>query len=384
MGRVNSSIVVGALALAALLPRALQAASVGQTAPEFPRAKWLNTTPLTMKDLRGKVVLVDFWEYTCINCIRTLPYLKEWNRRYRPYGLVIVGVHTPEFASSGIPANVAAAVRRFGITYPVLLDSDRRTWNAYGNEYWPRDFLIDRNGVIRFDHIGEGGYRETELEIQQLLREGGKAPDLTPMSPVRDTDRPGAVCYLTTAETYIGSARGHLANRGGYQGDRSADQGVPGIAPFAANGAGRGEVPGFLAGSGEETTRWFEAPAVGRIEDGIPALDGPWTPHREYCQAAGASSRLIFRYHAAGLYLVADAGERGGHRDMTVELDGQPVPEALRGSDLAELGGKTVVRLGRTRLYRLVEGNVFGRHVVTLRPPRGARLYSFTFGTCVH
>ncbi len=337
--------------LAGLLLWSGGAVGLGRPAPAFPKARWINSKPLTMKDLKGKVVLVDFWEYTCINCIRTLPYLKAWNKRYAPYGLVIVGVHTPEFKASAEPSNVEAAVRRFGITYPVLLDDQYKTWTAYGNLYWPREYLIDRKGIIRYDHVGEGEYGRTEAEIQKLLREGGTCPDIPLMKPVRAVDSPGAVCYRTTAETYIGSDRGQLANTGGYGGPR---------------------------------VRRYVAPAPRVLPDGRPALSGRWSAHPQYCEAEGPYASLYLRYHAAGCYVVADAGNRRSFNTMEVLLDGQPVPAALRGSDVVQKHGRTFVTLGRTRLYRLVDGNVFGRHVVELKPEPGARFYSFTFGTCTH
>jgi thiol-disulfide isomerase/thioredoxin len=378
-------LLVAAASLVGLLLWSGRPAQVGNPAPEFPRAQWLNGPPLTLRGLRGKVVLVDFWEYTCINCIRTLPYLKEWYKRYAPYGLVIVGVHTPEFRASSIPSNVEAAVRRFGITYPVLLDDRYKTWNAYGNLYWPRDYLIDRKGVIRFDHVGEGGYGRTEEEIQSLLREGGTCPNLPIMAPVRATDQPGAVCYLTTPEIYVGSSRGHLSNRGGYAGIFGGPGGEADAAPHESPGGPSGAPSSMLSPMESSTSdRRFSAPPPDRIEDGLPALDGLWEPRGQYCQSGGAFSKLFLQYHAAGCYVVADAGKDRTEARMEVLLDGKPVPPALRGEDVQEHNGVTFVRLGRTRLYRLVGGNVFGRHLLELEPPAGARIYSFTFGTCTH
>src|SRR5437764_2237467 len=143
--------------------------------PEFAQISgYINTpnnSPITLSSLKGKVVLVDFWTYSCINCIRTIPHLNDWNQKYADKGLVIVGVHSPEFEFEKSYDNVKAAVQRFGITYPVILDSDHGTWNAYGNQYWPRDYLVDSQGYIRHDHIGEGDYNTTERAIQSLLAE---------------------------------------------------------------------------------------------------------------------------------------------------------------------------------------------------------------------
>src|SRR5919204_4378496 len=168
-------------------------------APQFQGiSAWLNTRPLTISKLRGKVVLVDFWTYSCINCLRTLPHLKAWDAAYRKDGLVIVGVHTPEFAFERVAANVAAAVRRFGIRYPVVQDNDYKTWNAYANEYWPAEYLIDRRGHVRETHFGEGSYFDTEAHIRELLglREG-------PAQHVAD-ETPTEVM---TPESYLGYDR---------------------------------------------------------------------------------------------------------------------------------------------------------------------------------
>ncbi|MHB9154651.1 MAG: redoxin family protein [Endomicrobiales bacterium] len=145
-------------------------------APDFPPDRvWLNSPPLSLAGLRGKVVLVDIWDYTCVNCLRTLPYLNEWNRRYAPCGLAVVGVHTPEFDSAGVKQNVEAALDKLGITYPVVLDNDRTICLLYANRYWPRTYLLDGNGYIVYDHAGEGGYHETERMIQKYLKE--RTPD---------------------------------------------------------------------------------------------------------------------------------------------------------------------------------------------------------------
>lgn len=182
-------------------------------APEFPpNVTWLQGGPLRMADLRGKPVLIDFWDYTCVNCLRTLPYVKEWHRRYGPLGLTVIGVHAPEFSFARDGGNVARAVREQGITYPVVLDNEYAIWQAYANRYWPAKYLIDGQGYLRGYHHGEGAYREIEEALQALLRES--FPEiLLPgvMDPVRDDDRVGAVCYRVTPELYLGYARGPLA-----------------------------------------------------------------------------------------------------------------------------------------------------------------------------
>jgi thiol-disulfide isomerase/thioredoxin len=159
---------------------------------------WINTKPLTLEQLRGKVVLIDFWTYSCINCLRTLPHLEAWNTTYRDKGLVIIGVHTPEFAFEHVSSNVRSAVRRLGIKYPVVQDNRFNTWDNYANQYWPAEYLIDRAGHVRHTHFGEGRYPETEALIRQLLAVTGKRaqqfPDMTPTDAL-------------TPETYLGYKR---------------------------------------------------------------------------------------------------------------------------------------------------------------------------------
>lgn len=159
-----------ACALAATMAGASAAVPLGAAAPEFTGIeKWLNSEPLTMQQLKGKVVLVDFWTYTCINCVNTLPYVKAWHQKYQTQGLAVVGVHTPEFPHERSTDNVRTAIKRFDIRYPVAQDNRYATWEAYGNRYWPALYLFDRNGKLVYTHFGEGAYGETEAKIQQLL-----------------------------------------------------------------------------------------------------------------------------------------------------------------------------------------------------------------------
>ncbi len=168
------SILKTMLAVTALYAATAHAASFGGAtqAPEFTGIeKWLNSEPLTMQQLRGKVVLVDFWTYTCINCIRTLPYVKSWNEKYKDQGLTVIGVHTPEYPFERSTDNVKTAIKRFGITYPVAQDNQYATWKAYSNQYWPAVYLINKKGQVVYTHFGEGAYQETEAKIRALLAE---------------------------------------------------------------------------------------------------------------------------------------------------------------------------------------------------------------------
>jgi thiol-disulfide isomerase/thioredoxin len=234
---------------------------------------WINTRPLTMHQLRGKVVLVDFWTYSCINCLRTLPYLKSWDARYRSKGLVILGVHSPEFAFEHDLGNVRAAVKRLGIHYPVALDNHYGTWNAYRNQYWPADYLVVRRGHLRDVHFGEGAYAETEHKIRLLLGEA-----LPP--PLDQPDR--TPTELRTPESYLGYER-----LGNYVGS-----------PVRPNLAAQYRFPAGLAGD-------------------TFAYAGTWTVERERI-LAGRRARLRFRFLARDVHLVL-----GGHGVVGVKLNGR-------------------------------------------------------------
>ena len=308
---------------------------------------WINSQPLQLSDLKGKVVLVDFWEYTCINCIRTMPYVKEWWARYKDRGLVIIGVHTPEFEFAKKVENVQAAVKRFGITYPVVVDSEYRTWRAFGNNYWPREYLFDANGKLQHDHAGEGGYRETELAIQRLLAEAGQpGPWPEPMALVQPTDDTGRACHRITPETYLGYSRGTAGNSGGLRDDQTADYRLP-------------------AQPGEDS--W--------------ALEGSWLSAREYVSPAGEGAKLALKYGAAQVYLVAHAAP-GPPQKLYVSQDGAPATKTA-GTDLkADEHGRTYILVDADRMYRLVDNGKWGTHDLTLTAAdRGLELYSFTFGT---
>src|SRR5687768_15187027 len=189
-------------------------------APEFAPGEWLNTPyPLRMADLRGYAVLVDIWDFTCLNCLRTLPYLTAWHRAYRELGACFVGIHTPEFAFAKDRRQVEAALRRHQIEYPVLLDNEQRNWDAFANRYWPTVYLIDAHGYIRYQHSGEGSYAETEAALAALVREASSPHSAAwpgPVGALREEDEPGAVCYRVTPELHAGYHRGALGNPEGY------------------------------------------------------------------------------------------------------------------------------------------------------------------------
>ena len=307
-------------------------------APDFTgNQMWFNTPDgrkLSLRDLRGKVVLVDFWTYTCINCIRTLPYLKAWDARYRDEGLVIVGVHTPEFPFERSSGNVADAIGQNGIRYAVAQDNDYATWNAYGNQYWPAKYLIDAKGQVRYLHFGEGAYDKTESAIRRLLAEAGRAPGARARA---SGERPSKL--ISTPESYLGAER--------------ADR--------------------FVNGPIQAGTRTFELPGE-RMPPDTLGYAGTWRIAPDSATAV-RGSRLELAFGAQRVYLVL--GSRGGApRPVRVSLDGRPLPNRLAGDDVRD--GRAVIR--RQRLYRLVDLAGPGRHRLTLDFAPGVSGYAFTFG----
>ena len=308
-------------------------------APDFTGTQqWFNTPSgerLSLSELRGKVVLIDFWTYTCINCIRTLPYLKAWDARYRDKGLTIVGVHTPEFPFERDAGNVAEAIDQNELRYPVAQDNEYGTWDAYANQYWPAKYLIDARGRVRYRHFGEGGYGETEGAIRELLAEAGRRPGARrARARVERASR-----FVTTPETYLGSAR--------------AERFVNG--PI---------VPG---------RQTFRVPAAGLAGDRL-AFEGGWRIAPESA-TAGRGARLHVAFGARRVFLVL--GSRGGRaRPVRVLLDGRPVPARVAGEDVR--GGVATVE--RQRLYRLIDLPRAERRVLTLELPPGVSGYAFTFG----
>jgi cytochrome c biogenesis protein CcdA/thiol-disulfide isomerase/thioredoxin len=309
-------------------------------APEFAspaQPRWLNSPPLTMAGLRGRVVLVDFWTYTCINCLRTLPYVKAWDARYRAQGLTIVGVHTPEFDFEKKTSNVRAAIGRQGIRYPVLQDDEYGTWNAFGNQYWPAKYLIDARGRVRYVHFGEGDYKQTEAAIRALLAEAGDrrlGAAAAPHGPIETVGR------RATPETYLGSARA---------------QSFSPVGP-------------------KDGTHDYTAAAPGRLQQSVFSLGGRWHVDREAARAVRGAT-ITARVVGGAVYLVLSSqGDRP--RRVRVELDGRPISRAAAGDDVR--GGAVTVR--RQRLYSLVKLRTPGEHVLELRLDAGVSGYAFTFG----
>jgi methionine-S-sulfoxide reductase len=307
---------------------------------------WLNSKPLTRESLRGKVVVVDFWAYSCINCLRTMPYVNAWYRHYKDSGLVVLGVHSPEFAFEKDIANVRAAVTKFDIQYPVALDSDLAIWKAFNNKFWPAHYFVDAKGQIRGHHFGEGKYARSEREIRRLLTEAGakNLPD-----PLDDAAGVGVAAPVDTAsvgspETYVGYAR--------------ADNFVsPGA--FARDAKKTYAIPKSLA-----LNQW--------------ALGGSWQVAKEHARLDGAPGRIAFRFKARDLHLVLGPSAAGKPVRFRVTLGGLP-PNKDAGMDV-DANGNGVVR--EHRLYQLVreKGPVSEQEFVIEFLDPGVDAYSFTFG----
>ncbi len=316
------------------------------TAPELTGiTQWFNTpggAPLTLAELRGKVVMVDFWTYSCINCIRNIPHVTAWDRKYRDSGLVIIGVHTPEFAFEKIPQNVAKKVKEYGIEYPVALDNDYATWNAYANQFWPAKYFINHEGEIVWRKFGEGGYEEQEKKIQELLAAAGTLREPMPVaSPPNGID----FSQIGTPEIYLGYERiSHFGGR--VMPDRE------------------------VTFSGEQQT----------VDDNTFYLTGTWLMGPQSVTLRSATGKIIIRYRAnkANLVMAAD-----GEIVAEVRLDGEALNPANRGSDvfLTKRAG-SFVRIQESKLYNLTDtGAVYGWHTLELIISQpGVSAFAFTFG----
>jgi len=296
-------------------------------------------------------VLVDFWDYTCVNCIRTLPYVQAWHERYREKGLTVIGVHTPEFTFAQYESNVGRGIREFGLTYPIVIDSDREIWKAFANRYWPTKYLLDEDGYLRYGHFGEGGYGECEQVIQELLREIHPTISLPPlMETLREEDQVGAVCYRATGELYLGNRRGRIGNEGAFKEEQIAD--------CAFNGALQ-ENFFYASGRWASTTEYFEA-----VENG---------PHT-----------LRLKYEASAVNLVM-ACPHAPSAEVIILQDGNPLTrkQATRDTRFRLDEKECYVVVDSPRMYFLADNYEFGAHELELRFSSGVAAFAFTFTSCV-
>jgi thiol-disulfide isomerase/thioredoxin len=307
---------------------------------------WLNSPPLTAEALRGKVVLVDFWTYTCINWLRTLGYVRAWSKKYEDHGLVVVGVHTPEFPFERDVENVRWAAKDMAVEYPIALDPDYAVWQAFGNRYWPAVYIADAEGRIRHHQFGEGGYVECERVVQQLLREAGRegiGDDLVSVDDV-GFEAQADSAHLESPETYLGYEQGqNFASPGGAEPDEPRTYVAP--EPLSLN-------------------RW--------------ALTGNWTVESGASVLNEPDGRVLFRFHARDVNLVMGPPARDASVPFRVLVDGEP-PGAAHGVDVDEQGRGTVVQ---QRLYQLVRepGSITDRTFEIGFSEPGVEAYCFTFG----
>jgi cytochrome c biogenesis protein CcdA/thiol-disulfide isomerase/thioredoxin len=317
-------------------PSASRLPSYGR-APEFTGINnWLNSqSPVTMASLKGKVVLVDFWTYTCINCIRTLPYVTSWYEKYKDQNFVVIGVHTPEFEFEKKTENVQMATVQYKINYPVAQDNDFATWRAYDNHYWPAKYLIDAEGNIRYFHFGEGNYQETEENIRTLIEEAGQT-----VNESRVTTSPQVQNYAQTPETYLGNAR--IAN---FKSEESISAGV-------------------------ET---YSFPKI--LNTNQVAFDGTWNVEEEFSESKN-NSKLRIQFHANKVFLVIHP--KTGAERVTVMLDGKQISVKNTGKDVVD----GVITVTEPRLYELVDFKEKpGNHLLELQfLNEGIEVFAFTFG----
>ena len=308
--------------------------------------EWLNSPPLTAADLRGKVVLIDFWTYTCINWLRQLPYVRAWAEKYRDQGLVVIGVHAPEFPFERNIDNVRRAVKDMGLAYPIAVDNDFSIWRAFRNQAWPALFFVDAQGRVRHHHFGEGKYEESERLIQTLLAEAGATGIRPELVSVEGVGLEAAADWATlrSPETYVGYERiERFASRGGAVLDKSHVYAVP-----------------------------------ARLGVNYWALAGDWTVKKGFAAVNKGGGAIAYRFHARDLHLVMGPSAPGTPVHFRVRIDGRP-PGAAHGTDVDNLGNGTV---SEQRLYQLIrqQTTVADRlfEIEFLNP--GAEAYAFTFG----
>jgi thiol-disulfide isomerase/thioredoxin len=307
---------------------------------------WLNSPPLTAADLRGKVVLADFWTYTCINWLRQLPYVRAWAAKYAEHGLVVIGVHTPEFTFESNVENIRRALMDMSIGYPVAIDSDYAIWTAFGNHYWPALYFADAQGRIRHHHFGEGEYQQSEMVIQHLLAAAGSAAIGKELVSVdaRGIEAPADWATLRSAETYAGYERTeNFASPGGVRPDRR---------------------------------HAYIPPPELRLNDW--ALSGDWTMEEEAATLNTANGQIAYRFHARDLHMVMGPATPGSSVGFRVLVDGQP-PGTAHGTDVDPQGNGTV---SDQRLHQLIrqDGPIADRTFqITFSGP-GVQAFAFTFG----
>lgn len=310
--------------------------------PKIEGRVWIGPEIVNLDELGGKVVLVDFWTYSCVNCVRTIPHIREWYKKYKDEGLVIIGIHAPEFEFEKDPKNVERAMKEYGITWPVLLDNEHLNWNNFANQYWPAKYLADGDGNIAYFHSGEGGYAETERQIRKLLgmNNPGKKEEWE-----KDDHSHGAMCGIATPETYCGYLRGWIGNQLGFAEDT------------------------------EEEYKGESNIAEGKIQ-----LNGPFFTAGEYVESRAKNANLSLACRGTEVNAVLS---HSGKETATADIlwDGEPVPSEMRGSDMNE---DSTISIDHAGLFRLLKSGAIAEGVLEIRAKEGNfRAYAFTFSGCV-
>ncbi len=322
-------------------------------APELYGDFWFNAEPISVRAMRGSVLLLDFWDYSSLGCVRTQPYLNEWHRRYRDYDLLVLGVHTPEFKFGRNPEHVEKAIKRAGLDYPVVMDNGGVIWSTYGNRMWPSKYLVDKDGFLRFSHFGEGSYEEFERAIQILLVDTGYhglLPEL--IEPLRATDYAGAICFRPTPEIRLGYLRGTIGNPEGHGAESTieyTDQGLH---------------------------------LLGRVY-----LKGKWYNEREFMRFDGSRSEkghISLGYEALEVNSVLDAVGNPPCKVLAYQ-DGKPLTRDNAGLDVSfDTKGQSYVVVDGPRMFNVVSNREFGQHELELvAATPGLALYTFSFVTGV-
>jgi len=322
-------------------------------APELYGDYWFNSEPIALRDLRGQVILIDFWDYTNANCIHAMAYLKEWYKKYENFGLVIIGVHTPEFKFAKRVEVLERAISRGEIRYPVVLDNEAFLWSAFGARTWPTRYLIDKDGYIRYSHQGEGGYQQFERALQQLVVQSGfhgRLPELT--DPLWDIDAPTNLKHKASGEIHLGYLKAALGNNDGYNPESTIDYADPGI---------------YLP------ERFYAR--------------GKWLSTRECFTFEGSdadSGSVIIQYDAAEVNAVMNPAKKGVN-EVTVQQDGRALLKDCQGEDIiVGNDGASLVLVDSPKMYNLTKNKEFGSHKITLTTSsHGLEIYTFSFVTSV-
>ena len=322
-------------------------------APELYGNFWLNSEPISLRDCSGEVILVDFWDYTCINCIRTLPYIQEWQKKYKAFGLTVIGVHTPEFEFAASLEHVQKAIENFKITYSVMLDNEAIIWNAYSIRNWPTRCLVDRDGYIRFIQHGEGGYVEFERAIQQLLSEAGSHGELPALTvPFREEDQSNAVCFRPTGELYLGYLRGALGNPEGYNPESTLEYTDPGI---------------YLPERFYATGKWMNERQCLRFNG-----------------SGGEDGAILLPYQACEVNAVMSSRD-GSLCEVAIQQNSQSLHKEISGEDIVQYPKhQTSLFVDMPKMYTIVRNKEFGSHMLKLTTSNpNLEIYSFSFTTSV-